>query len=55
MCMICIVQCSLCSLKCTGAGADTGAGAGVVCSAQNFVKVQCAEFCYNLEVETGWI
>ena len=45
--MVCSVQCSLYSLKCTGAGVGTGAGAGAgaVCSAQNSVKVQCADFC----------
>ena len=36
---------------CTGAGA--GAGAGAVCSAHNSVKVQCADFSYNLEVQAG--
>ena len=40
------VQCSVCSLRCTGAAA----GAGAMCSAQNSVKVQCAEFGSDLKV-----
>ena len=40
ICMVSSVQCSMCILKYTGAGAGTGVGtgAGAVCSAQNSVK-----------------
>ena len=53
-CMICSVQCPMCSMKCTGSGRGTGAGTGtgagagagavcsvkfVVCSVQGAVKI----------------
>ena len=40
--MMCSVQCSMCSMKCTGAHRGAGAGASTVCSVHCAVcSVQC--------------
>ena len=55
ICVVFRVWCLLCSSKCTGAGTGTGVGAGAdaVFSVHEYVKVQYAEFCQDLEFQTG--
>ena len=49
--MVCSLQCSVCSMKCTCAGA--GEGAGAVCSVHCEVQTVLPARGEDLEVETG--